>query len=214
MKKVLFIGNSHTYFNDMPAMFKVMGKGFKEIGDIQVAVLAHPYKTLDYHMNQKEVRFNILYGEYDYVVLQQGAHPFSGEGELIKCSKVINEFIKQSGATPVAYMTWSQKDEMEKQEEMTNAYIAMAKEIDGILAPVGRVFEVLRKNNPEIDLYHEDGGHASLVGSYIAAATILTSIFNVNPLDIESKLSILGNEVFIDDKTASIIKNAIKNIKG
>ena len=212
MKKVLFIGNSHTYFNDMPAMFKAMAKGFKEVGDIHTTMLAHPYKTLDYHMNQKEVRFNILYGEYDYIVLQQGAHPFSGEEELIKCSKVINEFIKQSGATPVAYMTWSQKSEIEKQEEMTNAYINMAKEIGGILAPVGKVFEVLRKNNPEIELYHEDGGHASVIGSYIAAATILTSIFKVDPLKVENKLSILGNEVCIDDKTASIIKNAIKSI--
>ena len=212
MKKVLFIGNSHTYFNDMPAMFKAMGKGFKEVGDIHTTMLAHPYKTLDYHMNQKEVRFNILYGEYDYVVLQQGAHPFSGEEELIKCSKVINEFIKQSGATPVAYMTWSQKSEPEKQEEMTNAYINMAKEIGGILAPVGKVFEVLRKNNPEIELYNEDGGHASVIGSYIAAATILTSIFKINPLDIENKLSILENKIYIDDKIASIIKNTIKNM--
>jgi len=74
---ILFIGNSHTYFNDMPLMVKDRADddGF----NCRVTMLAHPGWFLSQHVEEPEVRFNILYGEYDYVVLQEHAHPFGPE---------------------------------------------------------------------------------------------------------------------------------------
>lgn len=213
MKKVLFIGNSHTYFNDMAAMFKVMCNKCKDIGDTHVTMLAHPYVTLDYHKGQKEVRFNILYGEYDYVVLQQGAHPFEGEEVLTNDAKEINKFIKEGNSIPVAYMTWAEKSKPENQTEMTKAYINMAKEIDGILAPVGMVFEKMRIHHPEIELYNEDGGHASKVGSYIAAATLCCSIFKINPMELSLNIEYKGKTLCnVNEKEGKIIKEYIEEV--
>ena len=70
--KTLFIGNSHTYFNDMPAIFQ---KICRENGiDMHVTMLTQGGMGLDYHAKQPEVRFNILFGGYDIVVLQHTAH--------------------------------------------------------------------------------------------------------------------------------------------
>lgn len=211
MKKVLFIGNSHTYFNDMAGIFMCIANENEDVENVEVAMLAHPYVTLDYHKEQAEVRFNILYGNYDYVVIQQGAHPFKGEEELIENGKAINEFIKEAGATPVAYMTWAKKDEPENQEEMTKAYKNFAKEINGILAPVGEVFRELKEEN--IRVYHSDGGHASKIGSYVAAITLLKSMFNIDidslPSKVEYKGKVLCN---IEGKAFNSVKNAVKNV--
>ena len=71
--RILFIGNSHTYFNDMPAM--VAEKARKAGFDCEVTMIAHGGWYLEQHVQEPDVRFNILYGHYDYVVLQEFSHP-------------------------------------------------------------------------------------------------------------------------------------------
>ena len=71
---ILFIGNSHTYYNDMPA--RVMQRAVDHGFDCRIAMLAHPGWYLDRHAGDPEAGFNIHYGSYDYVVLQEHAHPF------------------------------------------------------------------------------------------------------------------------------------------
>ena len=66
--RVLFIGNSHTYYNDLPERFRQIC--VSEGVPVEVTMLAHGGKGLDFHRNEPEVRFNILYGNYDWVVLQ------------------------------------------------------------------------------------------------------------------------------------------------
>jgi len=45
-------------------------------------MIAHDGRSLSEHAIEPEVRFNILYGDYDYVVLQEASHPFAGEESL------------------------------------------------------------------------------------------------------------------------------------
>ena len=71
--KVLFLGNSHTFFNDMPQIFKnICAEKGK---DVEVGMLAHPGVTYGWHYNQfTDLRFALLWGGYDYIVMQQAAH--------------------------------------------------------------------------------------------------------------------------------------------
>ena len=73
--RVLFVGNSHTYFNDMPALFAAMCErlcGEKP----DVTMLAFSGRPLSWHREEYfSLRFALLYGRYDYCVLQQQAHP-------------------------------------------------------------------------------------------------------------------------------------------
>ena len=60
--KVLFIGNSHTYFNDMPALFRAVC-GQHGI-DVHVTMLTKGGMGLDYHLRQEQTLFNIRYGGF------------------------------------------------------------------------------------------------------------------------------------------------------
>ena len=71
--KVLFLGNSHTFFNDMPQIFKnICAEKGK---DVEVGMLAHPGVTYGWHYKQfTDLRFALMWGGYDYIVMQQAAH--------------------------------------------------------------------------------------------------------------------------------------------
>ena len=59
--RILFIGNSHTYFNDMPFMVSEMAR---EDGILcEVTMIAHGGWFLEQHVQEPDVRFNILYGQ-------------------------------------------------------------------------------------------------------------------------------------------------------
>ena len=58
--KVLFIGNSHTYFNDMPHLFAEICR--ENHAEVEVTMLAHGGRGWDFHLEEPEVQFNIRYG--------------------------------------------------------------------------------------------------------------------------------------------------------
>lgn len=171
---ILFIGNSHTYFNDMPLMVKRRAED--EGYECRVTMLAHPGWFLEQHAAEPDVRFNILYGGYDYVVLQEHAHPFGPMEKFRSAVSALVDLIRQAGSTPVIYETWAKKDEPEKQGEMNDAHRRIADEFGALLAPVGENWWAYMRSWPNLEMYYEDGAHASPAGSDFAAKHIWETI--------------------------------------
>lgn len=172
--RLLFIGNSHTYCNDMPLYVCAMAR---ECGyECEVTMLAHGGWYLEQHANEPDVRFNIMYGKYDYAILQEHSHPFAPEEKYRSAVIKLNEWIKETGAKTVIYETWAKKDEPEKQAEMNRVQSLVADEIGAILAPVGENWQAYRKSWPDVEMYAEDGAHASPRGSEFAAKMIWEGI--------------------------------------
>lgn len=186
--KVLFIGNSHTYYNDMVFMIKYFSQKGNSKYIIEPVIIAHGGRSLETHRKEPEVRFNILYGGYDYIVLQQVAHPFHGKESLLRDGKEINEYIKQTNAIPVSYMTWAEKSKPENQQLMEDAYSELAKEINGILCPVGIAWQKVSNKDVLIDLYDADGEHANHYGSYLTACVFYSIILKNSPIGLPSKV--------------------------
>ena len=172
--RILFIGNSHTYFNDMPEM--VAEQFRKEQYDCEVTMIAHGGWFLEQHVNEPDVRFNILYGHYDYVVLQEHAHPFGPEEKFYGAVRQLNQWILEAGSKAVIYMTWAKKDEEFNQERMTLAHEQIADELGMLLAPVGKYWWEDMRSYPDIEMYYKDGQHASPDGSRFAAKYIWNAI--------------------------------------
>ena len=172
--RILFIGNSHTYFNDMPDM---VARRFRDEGvDCEVTMIAHGGWYLEQHAQEPDVRFNILYGHYDYVVLQEHSHPMAPEEKFLRAAKTLNEWIREAGSTPVIYMTWAKKDEESEQARMTEIHRKAAESIGALLAPVGEHWWDYMRSWPQLAMYYEDGAHASAGGSDFAAKYIWDAI--------------------------------------
>lgn len=170
--KVLFIGNSHTYFNDMPHLFAHMCdllSGEKT----DVTMLAFSNRTLDWHCEEYfPIRFALLYGGYDFCVIQQFGHPIPPIEETEPPLEKIIRLCERVGTKPVLYMTWAKRDEPEKAALISDIYRTLAEKYHTLLAPMAELFDALRTEHPEIDLYWFDGSHASPYGDYLIAATI------------------------------------------
>ena len=172
--KLLFIGNSHTYYNDMPLMVK---RRAEEAGySCRVTMIAHGGWFLAQHAEEPDVRFNILYGDYDYVILQEHAHPFGPEEGFLEAAVKLNALIRQAGSKPIIYETWAKKDEPEAQENMNIVHRRVAEGISALLAPVGENWWGYMKSWPDLEMYDADGAHASRAGSDFAAKHIWEEI--------------------------------------
>lgn len=165
--KVLFVGNSHTFFNDMPELFARFVE--KTTGEKpEVVMLA--YGGRDYKWHRKEyfaLRFNLMYGNYDYCILQQAAHPYPPKEETLEYGGMLIELCKKYGVKPVVYMTWAEKRFPENQQKMIDTCNKLAQEHDALLAPVGMVWQKVQQNHPEIELYFKDGEHAGPYGDFL-----------------------------------------------
>lgn len=169
--KALFIGNSHTYFNDMPHLMALMCKKCADVL-VDVTMLAYSGRTLQWHTKEYfSLRFNLSYGGYDYCIIQQAAHPFPPEEETVPYAKEIIKLCREVGTIPVLYLPWAEKTKPENQRRLTETYEKLAAETGALLAPVGRIWQSVQAQRPDIALYWHDGEHASPYGDYLAAAT-------------------------------------------
>ena len=183
--KVLFIGNSHTYFNDMPHLFAGMCETLTG-EQTDVTMLAFSNRKLDWHCEEYfAVRFALLYGQYDYCVIQQFGHPVPPIEETEPPLQKLISLCESVGTKPVLYMTWAKKNEPETAQLISGIYRTLAAKYHMLLAPTAETYEALRKEHPEIDLYWFDGSHASPYGDYLIAATfaaLLTGKTDLSPL--------------------------------
>ena len=167
---LLFIGNSHTYFNDMPSM--VVRRAARDGWAARAVMLAHGGWFLSQHAKEPEVRWNILFGGYDYVILQEHAHPFGPEERFLEAAEQLTALIREAGSTPVIYACWARKDERDRQPAMDAAHRRAAESTGALLAPVGEAWWPYLDAHPGVDMYAPDGAHASPEGSSLAAAVI------------------------------------------
>lgn len=177
--KILFIGNSHTYMNDMPELTREMiesatGK------HCEVFMLAYSGRSLKWHIEEEyfSVRFNILFGEYDYCIIQEQAHPMANESDTTTYTSRIVGMCKKVKTKPIIFETWAEKTKPENQSKINYRYQKIAKSQRVLLAPVGEVWLASLREIEKIsdcNLYRRDGAHASVVGDYLIAM-VLTKV--------------------------------------
>ena len=220
--KVLFLGNSHTYFNDMPALFRNICR--QKGKDVEVSMLAEPGVTYGWHLEQyTDLRFALIHGGYDYMIIQQAAHePCPSKEETLRDAKTIIDMARKQGVKVIQTLPWARLEIPEEQEKMNDIYNAVADQNSIILNPVGKVFEYIIKNYPDIRVHWFDGAHASPYGSYANAlctyATLFDSdldgisneSFNMYPVDGEGDVTDMDKlKVTLDPIKAENIKTAV-----
>ena len=171
--KLLFIGNSHTYYNDMVALVSGLLEATGERN--HVTMLTRGGKSLVFHKNEPATAFNIRYGGYDIVIAQDRASAFDPK-EFADGATAIADMTEAAGARFLLYMPWALRDKREEQREMTEAYLSFARARGCRFAPCGETFTRLLSVLTLNDLYREDGNHATPLGSYAAAVTLFYAI--------------------------------------
>ena len=193
--KVLFVGNSHTYFNTLPYMVSSLAKS-KGL-DIDFTMLVKGGQTLDGHLRGSQLLPNIHYGNYDLVILQDAATMFLGaENYDFVVAKIKTEIDKTKAKTAL-YMPWASRGCDERHQLLIECAEKQAKKHSIPAAIVGLPWTRVLKEHPEIELYYDDNKHASGAGSYLAACVILKSIFGISPIGLPNTIGYIDNKTLV-----------------
>lgn len=191
--KILFIGNSFTQRNDLPALLT-------EMAAVRGVTVTHTLisaggASLRTHWNAGQAANTIATGGYDYVVLQeQSTLPVKNSARMAENVRLFGESIKQAGAKTVLYMTWARQHVPETQREITDAYNSIGKELGAIVVPVGLAWQNFLANHENPVLHDRDQSHPTLAGTYLAACVFLIVLLKLNPVGIDAGASSLPEQ--------------------
>lgn len=194
--KILMLGNSYTYFFDMPKILQAL---FDENGvDAKVDSITAGGRVLWQNLDEndplhKEVVAKCAENAYDVLILQeQSSNAMEHYREFLHGVCGCVELVKP--AKTVLYATWGRKEGCDLLDEFgwTNqtmteglaaAYDAAARKVGGECAHVGKCFFEIRKAYPEIELYDPDLSHPSYAGSCTAALALYKTLVGSLPTD-------------------------------
>lgn len=181
--KVLMLGNSFTYFNDLPAILSAM-TGWEVCANTRGGAFLREHLDAQTELGQKTLP--MLQNEtWDYVVLQgQSQEPFKERDAFLDSVRHLCPLVRACGATPVLYATWAYRDGSQVLESVGMDYAQMlgalvdgyqlaAWENGALIARAGETFAALNKT---LDLYTPDDSHPSAAGSLLAATVIAECI--------------------------------------
>ncbi len=196
--RVLFIGNSYTYFNNLPEILAKLGDAGRQV-KVETRMIAPGGWRLKDHLEKGEAPVALQEGTWDYVVLQEQStlgYNLFVEGKPRVSSTAIFEpsalkwaaEIRKAGAKPVFFLTWARKASPEDQAALDHAYMHVARASGSLVAPVGIAWEQVRRDHPEIELYSGDGSHPSPAGTYLAACVFYAAVFRKSPVGLPERI--------------------------
>jgi hypothetical protein len=185
--KVLFVGNSYTFYNDgvdfhLQKMLAADASSDSIIYSCQK--IAKGSYTLEAQFSDQETLTKISSTKWNTVVLQeQSTRPINNPALFLEYATKLDLEIKKVNAKTVLYMTWAEKDQPGDIEALAASYLLVASQINANTAPVGRVWEYFQKSNPQIELFISDNKHPTLSGTYLNSCVFFYTLFGKNPMD-------------------------------
>lgn len=169
--KILYVGNSLTYYNDLPAMVEEIGK--RQGITIESTRLLNPDYAIEDHLKEGKVILELQASHYNFVVAQQGpsARPES-QANLLEFSQKLSVECKKNKTRMALYMVWPSKARSFDFESVIKSYTNAARRSSSILCPAGRAWLVAWSRDPALPLYDKDEFHPSITGSFLAALVI------------------------------------------
>jgi hypothetical protein len=183
--KVLFIGNSYTSVNDLPALLAALA----EAGGQKIETDQHlpGAFTFEQHVTNKKAIEKIRERKWDMVVLQeQSLFPVLNRESMHKYARILQEEISKRGAKTVFYLTWARQDILQMQDGADPAtspdYARAMFQLIGLTKATD--FEALCKQ-------HKTGLAGGLNGAYFDIADELKA--TVAPVGVAWKKALAAN---------------------
>ena len=196
-RKVLFIGNSYTYTNNMPLMLQTMATA---LGDTMVYDQSDPGGyTFAMHCSYATTISKIFSQQWDIVVLQEQSElpsfpPAEVDTEVYPYARRLDSMIhaNDSCTQTMFLMTWGHAngDPLNcaaypvictyegMQERLRESYMQMTHDNNAVVAPVGIAWKKVMDSIPSIWLYISDSSHPVIPGSYLESCVLYSSIFH------------------------------------
>lgn len=211
--RILFIGNSLTYVNDLPLIVEALADsvpGLTPGERLAPTMAAFPdYALEDHWANGTAVRA-INQGKWSVVVLQQGSSALDeSRVNLREWTRKFDERIRAVGARTAMYAVWPLASRQFDFDRVNESYTLAATDVSGMLFPVGEAWRAAWRRDPNLELYAPDGLHPSIRGSYIGALVITSMLLDRSPIGMPARITLRGGTtVSIPPGDAAVLQEA------
>jgi hypothetical protein len=204
--QVLLIGNSHSARNNVPDLIE----NLIEVG--QPGAIVHVdnaprWVFLAERIGDKVTQKSLESRPWTHVVLQ--AQKYSSSGRYYYPTDAAEEWIRRVrklDAEPVLFPEWPRKGNAEEGPRVHGLHMGIAEREPACVAPMGLAWQIVRDDNPEIQLYARDGNHSNRAGALLAALVLYQAITG-RPADELPDIS----KGRIDPEVQSILRAAASN---
>lgn len=194
VRRVLFIGNSYTRFNDLPRMVERLSRSAPRGPLLATSREARGGFDLRMHWRDRELRRRIASRRFDVVVLQ--GHSLSALSAPDRAAEYARRFWRHasaSGTRLILFQTWARSPRSRDyrrlalggQDEMLSRveafYEELARELHVSVAPVGRAWRRAIDTLPDVRLHRRDGTHPELAGTYLSASVLYGTLTGRDP---------------------------------
>jgi hypothetical protein len=202
-KTALWVGNSFFYYNNsmhghvgrLLAAANPGEKGYRATSatisgsginwhDLEAHFRPGGVGSYSFDANNNVV-FNQFDKPFDVVIVmdcsQCPIHP-QLKDLFTEFAKKDSDIVRAHGAKPIFFMSWAYSDKPEMTEQLAAAYLKAGAENRAKVVPAGLAFARSIAKRPDLNLYEPDKRHPSLMGTYLAASTVLASVYGISPV--------------------------------
>ncbi len=197
--RVLFVGNSYTYVNDLPAMTAAFAAHAVPPQTWEVASSTLGGAFLGDHLTKTDAVAQIAKATWTWVVLQgQSLEPAGTPSTFEKGASQMSALVHKTAAQLAFYTTWPRKagNEVYAQAFSGGTPAALfaklkaemelvATQNQGVRVPVGDAWMVALQEQPAIELYQDDGSHPTIAGTYLAACVLAVRLAGVDAATVD-----------------------------
>lgn len=206
--KVLFLGNSHTFFNDLPQLTYelALSNGDTIVFESSTpsgCTFGHPENGHLYNSASLALIDSL---DWDYVILQEhslfAVIDYYRETFMYPGARSLDSLIKLNNecTETIVQLIWGKKnggehcigsnctidfdDFAHMQDSLTMEYLRLADSLSFTVAPAGEAWKHVIQNSDAIELFYQDESHPSLAGSYLNACVYYAVIFQKSPVGL------------------------------
>jgi hypothetical protein len=175
-QRVLFVGNSLTYWNDMPDLVSRLAEEDPGAKPLFAVSFTGPGWSLRRAERDEQLRRLLQEVAWDAVVLQEHSTlAFSSPSEVgqesVPAALRLQQYAAARGAETVIFMNWP-----------TRYRGDLADQLDFVrVAPFASAWDEAVRRRPGLDLLDDDGRHPNLAGSYLAACVFYATLTGRDP---------------------------------
>jgi hypothetical protein len=177
--RVLFVGNSLTFYNDLPALFCALAL---HAGPARVRSVTAPGWSLHEHLDAGDAERVIAGERWDFVVLQeQGARPTAAPADFEVSVRQFGAIAAAHGARAAIYETWQLLDIHQDVRALRQEFATVSRETGFLFVPVATAWRSAREKHPALEFLAPDQHHPSPLGSAFAAQIFYASLLDRSP---------------------------------
>jgi hypothetical protein len=192
--RVLFVGNSLTFKNDLPELVH-------RLGGARTPIFAGSFTAPGWQLWQfagdRGLERLLHDVHWDVIVLQEQSQipSFPADDrarEFIPYVERLADEARRSGAQPLLFVTWAHRTGDRRnvsgdtyaamQQRVVDGYREAAHAASAAVAPVGVAWAKALTRRPRLELWARDGTHPSRAGSYLAACVFYALLTRRSPV--------------------------------